>query len=437
MSVSYYAGGKGFDRAGWRAGVLDELRDEGAGWRPLPHTGRLTEGRDWLLLVDGSVRGVEVSGDEDGEAVRIGSMGSLRDWELGFRILRMALERGAEVRDEEGVEVTVEELGKTAAEAGFLERWAFGRGVLESLVRDGRTPSLECGLFSLVITGEDLRMGDEELAGALEVRVRKYGRAHPATAMVLRSPDGEHEMSTANYGQMATLVPDDATHLTFGAPGSEAIDGVVSVGDFKRVFGELVEPAGRCWYVPGVDFGEERVLLKALKERAVTVEEALETAPGPVAHPDEKPVTAEQRDVLDGGPALVFLAVAASDGKVNKRETTTFAKVIVEAGHLRAECPSLGRALEASLDKVPEMIARIEASDGFDVEAEMRRVGETVDVCLSEDEAQNYKLGLLYIGKEVAEASGGFFGLGRRICEGEATALKMIAGALGIGFEEE
>ena len=321
--------------------------------------------------------------------------------------------------------------------AGFQERWEFGRGVLASLVKDGKEPKLGCGLFSLVVTGQDLELGDEALEKELARRVRRYAAAHPATVMVLTSPDGGHEISAANYGQISTLIPEEASHITFGALGGEVIDGVVAVEDFKRVFGDLVEPAGECWYVPAVDLEEERVILKALKAKAMAADKAMETAPKPVLHPHGKAISAKQWEILESGPALVFLVVAASDGKVGKRETTTFAKVIVGAAHLEAECPSLGRALGASLEKVPEVIAKIEAVEKFDSAGELRRIGETVDACLSEDEAQNYKLGLLYIGKEVAEAAGGFFGMGRRISEREATALKMIADAFGIGLEEE
>ena len=111
MSVTFFATGSSFDRAAWREGVLDELKDEGAGWKPLPHTGRLTEGGDWLLLVDGSVRGVAITGGEGGEEVLINSMASRRDWELAFRVLGLALERGAKVKDEDGAEIVKEGVG--------------------------------------------------------------------------------------------------------------------------------------------------------------------------------------------------------------------------------------------------------------------------------------------------------------------------------------
>ena len=90
-------------------------------------------------------------------------MASMRDWELGFRILERAIESGAEVWDDEGGKVNAEDLSKEAAGDAFKEYWAFDKNVLVPLANDGMKPTLRCGLFSLVLTDEELKLDDTKL----------------------------------------------------------------------------------------------------------------------------------------------------------------------------------------------------------------------------------------------------------------------------------
>jgi len=144
-------------------------------------------------------------------------------------------------------------------------------------------------------------------------------------------------------------------------------------------------------------------------------------------------IAVDQQVVLDRGPGLVFALVAAADGKVDKKEMAVFAKILAAAKSSTIKSPALGRSLDIkrSCESVDHYIKTI--ANGSDPQKELEILCNAIDGTLSALEAQQFKLGLAYIGKQVAEASGGYSGsFGSNDCKKEKAVLGSILVALKI-----
>lgn len=133
-------------------------------------------------------------------------------------------------------------------------------------------------------------------------------------------------------------------------------------------------------------------------------------------------------DLLPRSPLLIFLLVAASDGKVDKKELANFQKVVLGSGKLPS--PLLQKAIADMLPNLERYLAEL-TSGKFDYIGELKRIGEYVDTN-HPSEAQTFKMSLLGLGKLIAESSGGFFGFGNKMSKNEEQALVAIAVTLGV-----
>jgi hypothetical protein len=132
---------------------------------------------------------------------------------------------------------------------------------------------------------------------------------------------------------------------------------------------------------------------------------------------------------LQLAPIWVFQAVAGVDGKIDEKEITALAKELSEA-HLwkdpfvRDVLLTVGDDLSTLL---PEAIRRIgETFTGLE------RVADILSLKADPTAANNFKKALLLIGKQVAEASGGFLGAGEKVSEKEKLVLVAVATALRV-----
>jgi tellurite resistance protein len=135
-----------------------------------------------------------------------------------------------------------------------------------------------------------------------------------------------------------------------------------------------------------------------------------------------------ESDLLPRSPLLIFLLVAASDGKVDKKELANFQKVIIGSGKLNS--PLLQKAIAEMLPNLERYLLEL-TSGKFDYIGELKRIAEYVDKN-HPAEAQTFKMSLLGLGKLIAESSGGFFGFGNKMSKEEETALVAIAVTLGV-----
>lgn len=129
-------------------------------------------------------------------------------------------------------------------------------------------------------------------------------------------------------------------------------------------------------------------------------------------------------------PYLVFLTVAAADGIIDEKEIKGLAKVLLKA----KEQPSniIQKILEESAADARSIINSIIHSGQNTVDT-LQKIQQLVDTKLSKEESTVFKVSLMFIAQQIAEASGGgFLGFGEKISKEEKIALAVILKALKI-----
>jgi hypothetical protein len=136
----------------------------------------------------------------------------------------------------------------------------------------------------------------------------------------------------------------------------------------------------------------------------------------------------EWRELL-ATPFQSFLMVADADGVIDEKELTEFSN-IVEGGSRLAD--PLHRALLVDLNNV-------DGSEDFANRAltNLPQVKAILKSKLSDDERLHFIQSLFYAGIRVAQASsGGFLGLGDKICVKEKEALAIFVAAYGYTLDD-
>lgn len=147
------------------------------------------------------------------------------------------------------------------------------------------------------------------------------------------------------------------------------------------------------------------------------------------AHPGLDSLPAADRRTLTLGPLWMFSLTAGSDGAVDEREVDALARVVERA---RPEGgPLLDLVLSELTHEGPRLLAEY-AADGRGPEEGLRRIAAIVDLNWPPEVGDPFKAGMLAIGQAVAEASGGFLGLGDRTGRAEKEALASAAACLGV-----
>lgn len=136
--------------------------------------------------------------------------------------------------------------------------------------------------------------------------------------------------------------------------------------------------------------------------------------------------SAEELAMLTRSPLLIFLLVAAADGKVDKKEFNEFQKVIV--GVMTNATPLLRDAMSRLL---PRMEQTFDELEDINPGEELERLAVVLDTHYPK-EAKAFKQQLVSIAVSIAESSGGFLGFGSKISNDEKTAIAGIAVTLGL-----
>lgn len=141
--------------------------------------------------------------------------------------------------------------------------------------------------------------------------------------------------------------------------------------------------------------------------------------------------SAEEFHALCRSPVLVFLLVAASDGKFDKKEVEAFMKQLVTLAG--SGSPLFSRVATNVVGNAPTLLQEL-VSTSMDYSAELVRVREILQARVAADDARIYCETLVALGKAVAASSGGFLGFGSKISKQEKAALEHIALNLGVSY---
>jgi hypothetical protein len=169
-------------------------------------------------------------------------------------------------------------------------------------------------------------------------------------------------------------------------------------------------------YAEGGSLWEEKLIDRAGDAAELFGEDTAEFAP-------------EDFEVLKRSPFLVFFIVAAADGKVDKKELLAFLEILFDSD----KYPNVlfNRILENVRNDVSTIVSGI-ADKNLDYIEELSNLRRIIDDNFSPEDAIAFKMSLLMISKEIAEASGGFLGFGNKIRKEEKAAIAAIAMCLGI-----
>lgn len=133
-------------------------------------------------------------------------------------------------------------------------------------------------------------------------------------------------------------------------------------------------------------------------------------------------------DALVDALHAVLVLVAGADGVVDPREEQRFVQLLAAAAEI-------GEPLHTVVERARAKMPPAAAAQAVTHEAAVDRIragAAVADSRLAVDDAERFKDGLYRMGKALAEASGGFLGLGKRQSQEEKDALAVLAICLGI-----
>jgi hypothetical protein len=288
-----------------------------------------------------------------------------------------------------------------------------------------------------------LNMSTPQANSSVNLELARLAQTHVDSARQLTGMAFDYSEVSLQWldEAIAKLHPDgsapESALLPYGAYVGETVRrllGGVWVQDARGV--ALIESVGGghsvspySWVQKRLGNGMEDSLAKkfgALKQQIGQVGMRLTS---PADAPVTAEISAEESEALARSPLVVFLLVAAADGKVDKKELAAFENVI--AGVMMTATPLLRKAMSEML---PEMDRHLEELPQRNPVEELQSVASILDARFP-DEAKAFKGGLVGIGLKIAESSGGFLGFGSKVSEAEVTALAAIAVALGIQLE--
>ncbi len=126
-------------------------------------------------------------------------------------------------------------------------------------------------------------------------------------------------------------------------------------------------------------------------------------------------------------PGIVFLLVAAADGKIDNKEIKQFAKLLKSPDY-----EILVAAMQQAGQSLLDLLTDVQNSQLQPLE-ELKQLREILDNYFPEDAALLYKSTLLKLAIGTAQASGGLFGIfGNKIGKEEEIVLAMIVSVLGL-----
>jgi tellurite resistance protein len=169
-------------------------------------------------------------------------------------------------------------------------------------------------------------------------------------------------------------------------------------------------------HAEGGKLWEEKYVDQAGDTAELTGEDASEFSP-------------EDFEALKRSPFLVFFIVAAADGKVDKKELLSFIEILSDPE--KYSNGLLNRIVTNVINDVSIIVTTL-ADSSLDYIEELGNLRRIIDDNLPPEEAIAFKMCLLLIAKEIAEASGGFLGFGSKISKDEKVAIAAIAMCLGI-----
>jgi len=448
MSLSYTIHTSNLDLSTWRDRIVQLFRSEK--WKILTgiEDGELLEieeipsfnFKDGWYVLEGSIRGLTMERiDSKHIEARFPIMASRQEFQFLGEILRITRSLGARIESEnvEGCLIG-KDLTEAAIDGQFEEWWGLGQGTLRSHTAEGSKVSLPTPLYGFKVTSEQANMEPQELQQYLTESTQRYCEAFRASMMQLAGPQGA--FITSVYPSIPTIFSEDATYISGLFQSDDGVD-FIPAAAFYHVMSEhcAVERLPEHTYVPEVKLKEHPEILSALLEYAVSIEHCKPTvAQDEQVMPDQSGSDgAEESDTIDevsegnygkilDAPILIFLLIAAADGKIDKKEVTAFGKLMEESMTGNPEQLMDIALIACSQDTIEKMANLVQ----LDTVEELISLNAAIKEQLSPEVAKVYCLELMVLGHAIANSSGGGLlgkiGLKKKVGKEEEQALAAL-----------
>lgn len=139
-------------------------------------------------------------------------------------------------------------------------------------------------------------------------------------------------------------------------------------------------------------------------------------------------------ELLKEAPFIIFILMALADGEIDLKETTALAEVVLKPEMFGNDflVQLIRDAIPQITEKsIPECLSSI-MNENPDYEKKLQEIRKVIDEHLDSESALEFKKSLIKLGYKIADASGGLFGFGSRVCKQEKEMLKAIASILGV-----
>jgi len=363
------------------------------------------------FLTEGSIRGVLVAEEENDIEIKLHSFASRSDQYLAARMAWEAMHLGASVEKEGYGKIEAESLSAEAVEATHRDWFSFSKA---SIRQEGEHKLPIFNFLALKIESGDSAKTDEVLETELIERLAAFGDAFISSRMVI-GIDGVGQKT------VGILQPELHSLMEKDVEGVAMEGNIVPMESFLEALGSLALDGDGCWVFPPAS-KIDPAILQSLAGKGFTPGGGGSTATGGP--------TEDEWNFIAQGPVLAFLLVAASDGKVDKKEVESFGKVLNGLA-AQQENAAVARMMRTTAEQFHEILPRL-LSGKTNPAHVMQALTMLINDRFSPEDSKLMKASLLFLAHQVAASSGGFLGMGPKISKDEKMALAALAGMLGL-----
>jgi len=396
------------------------------------------------LYIDGvTCRSIELLREGDRYDVRIMAASSVEDTLLAIALSStLAKELGAPILPEDGEELPLESFEETYDRAWAETFTGNSLDMVFGLCQSDQGPVTLQGVHTPFVIGPRLLAtlpeAPRDRQDAFFALFRKHQHiaiddVFTASKIIVTNEGRTRKCAVVVLGEgVATLLPSDAHVVALSSddgsklqiPMEAFLPLVESKGKWLSETALLVESiTDKAW---------QDLTYKARPHHLKALFDVGEETPDDGSHEDPSP--ANYRDLFSDNqwenlvyaPFIVFLIVSAADGTIDKKEIKAFGKVLSSQSH------PLTIELLASMPDAPHTIIQELLNDPQAMAERLETTVTDIDSVLPRSDALLFKVALFNIGQEVAEASGGFFGFGKKISKTEKAALTTVALMLNV-----
>lgn len=263
-----------------------------------------------------------------------------------------------------------------------------------------------------------------------------------AMTVVLADNEGKKNVRWTVYSEdVPTLLSDKNTVVKLSLkPSTVASDAYkdefhVPVSKLPELMADkAIWLSEKLLFVPALSGHEWQCLVEKARQHSITdiFEFGFDPNNDPFAMKENVQETSNDSimETLIYAPMLVFFMVAASDGNVDKKEIAEFQKELIKG--ILVESELLNEVLLQVVMRFEELASNI-IQKKISVPEKLVDIRMVLDDELSPEDALSFKKSMITIGKNIAQASGGLFGMfGSKISKEEKRALSALATLLGI-----